>query len=87
METLKSGDLAFYDGLTGLIPCKVLSIKGPSGNASSGQSISIRITARAYGYTKGETMYGIWGLHVIPRKSVNGRYRNRIRPYQVQSDL
>lgn len=39
METLRTGDLAYFDSFCGLIPCKVLRMQGISGGANSTQTI------------------------------------------------
>jgi hypothetical protein len=82
MSTLKTGDLAFYDCFGGPVPCKVLSIEGPSGPASSEQSVRVRLTATRGPWRRGEELQH-WGLHVVPRDALRG---NRILPYSVQAD-
>jgi len=86
MNELKVGDKAYFDSMAGLIPCKVLSITGPSGIASSRQQVQFRITTakfERYGYKRGEVM-SEWALHVVPRRNVSFRkYGARIRAYQV----
>ena len=81
MNTLRTGDLAYYDSFTGLIPCKVLSIHGSSGVASTAQRVEVRLTAKRGGYDIGERVTTA-GLHVVPRNSAN-RSR-RIPPYLVE---
>jgi hypothetical protein len=81
IQTLKTGDLAYYDSMRGCLPVKVLSIVGPSGNPSSEQKVTVRFTGNRI-FKRGETLEA-WGLHVLPRKSVHG---NRIRHYMVQGD-
>ena len=80
MNTLKTGDLAYYDSFAGLIPCKVLAITGRSGRCGSDQSVTVKLTAKRGAWKAGETIHA-WGLHVCPRGSVRG---NRIKPYNVE---
>ena len=83
METLRTGDLAYYNSFSGLIPCKVTKITGPFGFAGSEQNVTFTLTANRGPYRRGESLTQ-WALHVVPRKSVRvtgGQYR--IRCYQV----
>ena len=60
------GELAYFDGITGLTACKVISVR-------SYKDISIQVTTnRTPGYKIGDliTTSGIW---VIPRKYVKKR--------------
>ena len=84
METLKVGDLAYWDSFAGLVPCKVMSIEGTSGIASTAQRVEFTLTAARKPYKRGELQEAS-ALHVVPRKSVRGQYRNRIAPYFVQA--
>lgn len=81
MNVLRTGDLAYFDTFSGLIPCKVLGITGASGRASSSQTVRFKLTASRGAYRRGEYLESD-GLHVIPRKSVHG---NRISCYLVES--
>lgn len=90
--TLRSGDLAYYDSFSGLLPCKVLSITGPSGNPSSSQTVSVKLTASIFGagvgselYKRGEILESS-GLRVVARRAVHGKYKNRIRLFEVIAD-
>lgn len=89
MNTLKTGDLAYFDCFAGLIPCKVTSIVGLSGPCGSNQNVTVILTAARGAYRKGESLTS-WGLHIVPRKAVRAlRSRNcspRILPYNVQCD-
>lgn len=82
IQTLKTGDLAYFDTFSGCIPCKVVKITGESGSAASSQAVVVVLTAGRGAYKRGER-HAAWGLHVAPRKSVKG---NRIRFYNVQVD-
>jgi hypothetical protein len=88
METLRTGDLAFFDSMRGLIPCRVESIAGASGPASSAQTVRIVVTKDCGAWKRGEhwTASGLW---VVPRKSVRkpqGSAFLRIRRYSVECD-
>jgi len=83
--TLRTGDLAYYDTFTALVPCRIQSIHGFSGSGtpSTNQIIRVRLTASRGAYRRGET-FETNGLHAIPRGAVytsGGRFR--IRAYQV----
>jgi hypothetical protein len=49
---LKSGILAYLDTFAGMIPCKVLSVKGESGPPSSSQDVTVRLTASRGAYER-----------------------------------
>jgi hypothetical protein len=86
METLKSGSPAYVDTFSGMIPCRVLTISGRSGVASSDQDVEVVLTASRGPYRKGETLK--WrGYRVVPRKAVRfHKYGTKIRAYMVQAD-
>lgn len=88
-RTLAAGSLAYWDTFAGLVPCKVQSIKGPSGPASSDQYVKARLTANRGPYKRGEWCAGS-ALWFVPRDAVlNKRSRHcsmRIGAYQVQGD-
>lgn len=73
METLTVGCKAYLDSFSGLVACRVLAI-GATG-------VNIEVTAtRAKAYRRGERLFGVSALRVVPRKSVvirNGQYRIR----------
>lgn len=78
--TLRSGDLAYADTFSGLIPCKVLSIRDVN-------SVSIKLTAGRGPYRKGEVLTWDWKW-VVPRDAALFR-RNcstRILGYNVECD-
>lgn len=85
---LRSGMLAYLDTLTaGLIPCKVLSVRGKSGNPSSAAVCNVRFTASRGTFKRGEVWTGEWSLHVVPRDAVKRRkYGARIGRYTVEAD-
>ena len=83
--TLKSGDLAYYDSFSGLLPCKVLKIEGESGTPSTRQECYLRLTKTVGAYKKGEIIASS-GLHAVARRAVYGKYRNRIRLFWIQAD-
>ncbi len=86
LETLKTGDLCYFDSMSGLIPARVLSITGRSGRCGSDQTVRLQLTAARPGYKRGEVLE-TWGLHAVPRKSVRQHgYQWRIRPYDVRCD-
>ena len=86
METLRVGSLCYFDSFSGLIAGKVVGITGPSGMASTAQSVGVAITARnARGYRVGEII-SCSGLRAVPRGAVRFRkYGARIVAYQVVS--
>jgi hypothetical protein len=63
---LRAGDLAYYDSMTGMIPCRVVSIRGKSGAPGSESSALVKTTAKRNGWPVG-TQFDTWTLHVVPR--------------------
>jgi hypothetical protein len=86
MNTLQTGTLAYFDTMrSGLIPCKVVSIKA---RETSGHDVTVRLTASRGAYKRGETVFQISARYVVPRASVRGirGYSPRILPYYVRAD-
>ena len=87
MATLKAGALAYFDSFVGLVPCKVLSIKGESGRANSAQEVTFKITASRGPYKRGEIMRRS-ALWVAPRDAIKwSKYGVSIRPYSVECSM
>ena len=81
---LRTGDLAYYDALTAIIPCRVLSIRGESGAPGSASSVRIKTTAARNGWPKG-TEFDSFSHHVVPRGAMKfRRYGARITYYTVE---
>jgi len=84
MTTLKADGAAYYDSFVGLIPCKVLSIRGKSGQATSKQEVTFRVTASLGPYRRGEILVRD-ALSVVPRAAVKRRKHGVvILPYSVE---
>ena len=87
MLTLKAGDKAYLDSFIGLIACRVVSIEGTSGIASTAQRIKVAVTgkkAERYGYRQGEIVERS-GLSILPRGAAKFRkYGTAIVPYHVE---
>lgn len=84
---LRTGDLAYYDALTAIIPCKVLSIRGESGAPGSQSSVRIKTTAARNGWPKG-TEFDSFSHHVVPRAAFFWRrYGARIGYYTVEASV
>ena len=84
MATLKANEAAYYDSFVGLVPCKVLSITGESGQASSKQEVTFRVTASLGPYKRGEILSRD-ALSVVPRATVRWRKHGVvILPYSVE---
>ena len=89
---LKTGSVARYETIqSGLVPCKVLSIKREDMILSYSTivrfAVTVRVTADRYAYKRGEILSGLPSGHVAPKESVfvrNGMYW--IRAYDVQAD-
>jgi hypothetical protein len=82
---LRAGDLAYYDSTAGMIPCRVISIRGASGAAGSQSSALVKTTAVRDGWPRG-TKFDTWTLHVVPRKAYfPRRYGARIGYYTVEA--
>jgi hypothetical protein len=52
MARLEVGTLAYIDGFGGLVPCKVLEVRG--------SGALVKVTAKRPGYVKGETTRVLW---------------------------
>lgn len=84
--TLRTGMLAYFDSLRGLVPCRVLSVSGFPGRASTAQTVEIKITADCPGWKRGEH-WTTNGLHAVPRRAIRrGKIHARILPYSVEVD-
>ena len=84
MTTLKADGAAYYDSFVGLIPCKVLSIRGKSGQATSKQEVTFRVTASLGPYRRGEILSSD-ALSIAPRAAVKRRKHGVvILPYSVE---
>jgi len=84
MPTLKAGALAYFDCAAGLVPCRVLSIKG---RANSAQEVTVQITASHDPYKRGEIVNSAahW---VVPRDAVRRRKHGvTILPYLVECGM
>lgn len=69
---LRTGRLAYYVTIHGgLIPCKVNSIVGTSGEPSTAQRIVVTVTADRPGAWKRGEVLDTLGVNVIPRESVH----------------
>lgn len=83
--TLKAGDRAFFDCFTGLVPCRVLSITGKTGPASTAQNVHFKVTKDMGAYHTGEVMES-FGLHVVPRQAlIKRQYSTTIGYYEVEA--
>jgi hypothetical protein len=83
---LRSGMVARYDGLRGLVCVRVLSITGTSGPCSTEQRVAFRVTREAHGWSVGD-IRECFALHVIPVAAVHRRrYSTTIRRYRVECD-
>jgi hypothetical protein len=81
---LRAGSLAYWDSMSGMIPCKVTAIEGKSGAASSDQTVAFRLTADRGAYKRGER-FECWALHVVPRDAYfKRRHGARIGYYTVE---
>ena len=93
MDTLKTGEVAYYDAMAGALKCKVLSIKPRLGRESqtgllvrpsSDILVDFEFLETAGGYKKGEKGQ-VWSLFVVPHKSYL-KLSIHIKSYQVQVD-
>lgn len=83
---LKTGELAYWDSVRGMVPCKVTKITGKSGPAGSDQQVYAKLTAARSPYKRGELVSG-WGLHFVPRAAYfRRRLGSRIGYYTVTVD-
>jgi len=84
---LKSGILAYFDSMTGLVPCKVLSVE-PCGNRGTliDTRVCLQVTASRPGFVKGESIITN-AFHAVPRGAVRFRkYGTRIARYETICD-
>lgn len=79
---LKTGCKAYFDGLRGCIPCKVLSIKGQFVRPSMQTKVRVQFTKTMLGYREGEILNS-HSIRIFPAKALSGQ---RIRPYNVECD-
>jgi hypothetical protein len=71
----------YYDSFNGLLPCKVLSITGEPGPASTAQRVKLQITSRK---RRGEIIETS-GLHLVPWQAIRrSKYGTYIRPYSLE---
>lgn len=96
---LRTGSLAHFDSMSGMIPCKVLRVRAnvpPSygssapdcnGAPSSMQMVTFRVTANRGPWKRGEQCEA-WGLRVVPRKAyrITRARGGRILFYTVECD-
>ena len=83
MQTLTIGSKAYFDSFNGLIPCRVTDIRGLNGLASTGQTVTVELTASRSAYRRGEILTTS-GLQIVPRDAVRIRSGiKRIAPYHV----
>lgn len=98
---LRAGALAYYNSLSGMIPCKVLSVRpnvlvatgepAPDcdGEPSSKQMVIAVVTAAHGPWKRGDKVEG-WGLRIVPRGAYRRpglrRIHGRIGPYTVECD-
>jgi hypothetical protein len=65
------GTLAYFDGFSGMIPCKVIAIRDTHANnawrgTSSACYIDVKLTAKRGAYKRGEIITST-ALHIVPR--------------------
>lgn len=85
--TLKANGAAYFDSSAGLVPCRVLSITGEPGPASSAQEVTFAITASLGPYKRGEILSSD-ALSVVPRAAVRRRKHGVvIIPYSVECGM
>ena len=91
METLKAGDYCYFESFAGLIPCRIVSIIGIPGPASSAQRIIAKATGNRherFGYRLGDTIEA-FAFHFIPKSSIRRRKYSTavVGRWLVQPDL
>lgn len=64
----KIGELAYFDSMTGLVPCKTIGLA----DTALGKLISIKVTANTRLYKRGETLEFSEG-HIVPRCNIRRR--------------
>ena len=82
---LVAGSLAYFDSLSGPVPCKIIAIASDSPadfRPGSWQTVDAVCTASRGSYNKGDKMQAA-GLHFFPRQALR---RGRIYPYRVECD-
>lgn len=79
MLTLRTGDLAFFNGLTGLHPCRVLSV--------TSSEVKVQFTTGSL-FPRATILETTWS-RVVPRRAVSYRTAKcgRILPYRVVEDV
>lgn len=83
-RVLKTGVSAYYDSLSGMVPCKVLSI-GPT-RFSEMLTVSAVVTRATRTYPRG-TIINSFAHWFFPRNALLRRkYRFRVAPHTVIAD-
>jgi hypothetical protein len=86
MLTLKVGDMAYWDALSGLVACRVTRIIGPSGQPSTAQRIEFVVTARTHRLYRCGWTNEAHGFRVVPRAAIHRRaYATWIIPYTIDA--
>lgn len=74
--TIGTGDLAYLDTFSGLIPCKILSVTDRRNYYGTVETdVTVKVTADRKAYRKGETVTSD-PRHVVPRANVHRRSGN-----------
>ncbi len=64
----KVGELAYFDSITGMVPCKVCGVT----QAAYSKLVSIKITSNTRLYKRGEILEFSEG-HIVPRRNIRRR--------------
>jgi len=95
---LKTGALAYIDTLSGLLPCRVLSVCGDNGlelgrgiasdrRSDGGCRVQVVLTADRGAYKRGDVMSDYPARYIVPRAALRTiRRRYYVFPYSVECD-
>lgn len=81
--TLRMNDLCYYDGMIGLVPCKLI---GAERDSRGYVTVRLKVTAKRGPYDRGSIIETVT-RYAIPRSAVyvrGGQYR--IRPHVILFD-
>lgn len=90
LPILKAGVLAYIDSMrSGLVPCKVLSIKRDTSGVMPRDVVTFVVTATRTGYPRGHKCNSLSSRIIVPRTAVyriRGQAWPRIVPYTIECD-
>ena len=81
----KVGELVWFDGLQGMVPCKIIAIRMVYDGGYPEPTrplIDLKVTAKRYPYDRGHIIEGMTWWHVVPRKAYRPNRGQMIKAYR-----